>query len=186
MPEQRQWLEREPVADFPDVELRILAQPRKPSYLAEVVFPAEYTIHQAKMYIVTQLEETPVTPSASCLRWDEHTDRVILRLADRRLTNVIPLALEKGVNEIVGTVPLEAEPNGGPSNWQSCCLEFERAAGWDRERAEEWVRRRLGLIDLGRTARLDKIGRPVHDAAPHVNGTTASLQTDAVLVCGGG
>jgi hypothetical protein len=34
-------------------------------------------------------------------------------------------------------------------------LEFDRAADWDRPRAEEWVRTRLGLNDLGRTARLD-------------------------------
>jgi hypothetical protein len=37
----------------------------------------------------------------------------------------------------------------------SCCLEFERGQGWSRSKAEEWVARRLGLRDLGRTVHLD-------------------------------
>ena len=42
--EQQQWLAIERVADFPDIELRILSAPRCQPVLAEIVFPPSFSI----------------------------------------------------------------------------------------------------------------------------------------------
>jgi hypothetical protein len=62
----------------------------------------------------------------------------------------VPVPLEEGVRELVAPHP--AGDRGTP--WHTCALQFDRAAGWDRDRAERWVQERLGLRDLGRTALL--------------------------------
>lgn len=147
--DQRQWLESERVADSPEIELRIFAPPRTPPQLAEVVFPASMSVRQAKEYIYRELEELPVQSSGHSLLWVEEPERLILHLAGGGAsTNGTGVPLEPGVWEMVG-------PEHSENGWQTCRLEFERRAGWQRPQAEEWVRRRLGVRDLGRTFRLD-------------------------------
>jgi hypothetical protein len=169
--EQRQRLETERVADFPEIELRILALPRLQPLLAEVVFPPSMTIQQAKEYIYRELQELPVQATAPCLRWVENPEQLALQLADQPAHGTVTVSLESGVREIIG-VRGELEDRApknttAPSStldtprlcsevpWPTCRVEFERGAGWERERAEQWVRRYLGVCDLGRTARLD-------------------------------
>ncbi len=180
-PEQRAWLETERVIDFPDIELHFLTVPRdvgqalqpagstrqagKPAprpqtlaevTLAEVVFPLSMSIDQATRYIFQQLEELPIRAAGSTDRWIEEPDRLILRLADLPATNAVPVVLEPGVREVIGqTAP---EVNGDRqvvTAWHTCCIEFDRQAGWERSRAEEWARQHLGWRDLGRTVFLD-------------------------------
>jgi hypothetical protein len=171
--EQSQWLESERLADFPDIQLRILAMPRTEPLLAEVVFPASLSIAQAKEFIFRELEELPVRALGHSLRWQEEPERVVLRLADVPAPTAVPVDLEPGVREMLDCCPLEA--NGGPgrsASWNTCCLEFDRRAGWQRPRAEEWVRQHLGLRDLGRTIRLDVAYRMRH---PDLTGFLADL-----------
>jgi hypothetical protein len=203
-PSQRQWIERESVADFPEIELRILAPPRKAPVLAEVLFPLGYSIQQSKEFIFRELEEWPISAGGSSVRWDEQPDRIVLRMAEGPLPNTVPVVLGAGVREMVGTPvheqalsehsldmqsPAVAWSPDRTTNrrtgtetttecvpqlcWQTCCLEFERAAGWHRERAEEWVQKHLGLVDLGRTVRLE---HPYARVLPHLNGAGACLQ----------
>ncbi|MCI0455639.1 MAG: AAA domain-containing protein, partial [Gemmataceae bacterium] len=155
-PEQRCWLQSEPVADFPDIELRILTAPRVTPTLAEVVFPLSMSISQAKQYLFQQLQELPIQTSSPTSRWIEEPDRLVLRLADLPATNAVPVVLEAGVCEMVGRIAPEA--NGDrqvEAAWQTCCLEFDRSAGWEPTRAQAWVRQHMGLRDLGRTVFLD-------------------------------
>jgi hypothetical protein len=155
-PSQRRWLERERVADFPDIELRILAQPRKSPVLAEVLFPPGYSIQHAKEYIVRELDEWPISTSGAGVRWDEQPDRIVLRLTEGPLSDSVVVALGAGVRETVGR-PSDGQPSAdGSAGWHTCCLEFDHAAGWRRERVEEWVQRHLGLVDLGRTVQLEQ------------------------------
>jgi hypothetical protein len=156
-PEQSQWLESERVADFPEIELRILAQPRCEPRLAEVVFPASMSITQAKAYIFNELAELPVRALGHSLRWVEEADRVLLHLAPVPLPGALPVVLQPGLREMVAPAGAGGEGHSpaGREAWQTCCLEFEHCAGWQRPRAEEWVRQHLGLRDLGRTVRLD-------------------------------
>jgi hypothetical protein len=153
---QQQWITTEHVADFPDIELRILSVPGCQPVLAEIVFPPSFSIDRAKHYIFQELEELAVQGSGSSLRWLEQNDRLVLRLADRDLAHGLVIDLMPGIREILGTDA--GEGNGRPMStaaWQTCCLEFDRAAGWDRQRAGLWVQKHLGLRDLGRTVRLD-------------------------------
>jgi hypothetical protein len=162
-PEQAQWLETERLADFPDVELRILAAPRTSPQLVEVVFPASMSVDEAKGYLFRELEELPVHAPGHSLRWVEEPDRLVLRLSDQPLPGARPVALDAGVSECVAGA--EPCPETGSVRWQTCCLAFDRGAGWQRPQAEEWVRQHLGLRDLGRTARLDMPHRMAPDLA---------------------
>lgn len=153
--EQRQWLECERVADFPDIELRILTLPRTEPALAEVVFPPTMSIEQAKEYIFKELQALPVQALGHSLRWIEEPDRLVLRLADTPPPNPVPVLLGSGVREFVAAT---RDANGDAplsTPWHTCRLEFDCSAGWQRPRAEEWVRHHLGIRDLGRTVRLD-------------------------------
>jgi hypothetical protein len=155
-PDQRHRLETERVADSPDVELRILNLPRATPVLAEVVFPPAMSIHEAKGYIYRELQELPVQALGRSACWDERPDALVFRMGSCGDSDAQPVALEQGVREMVASGPCgPVNPPGPPPPWHTCRLEFDRAQGWGRERAEEWVRRHLRLRDLGRTAHLD-------------------------------
>jgi hypothetical protein len=149
-PGQEGFVESESVADRPEVELRILAAPRAAPQLIEIVFPASVSVPDAKGYVFRELEELPVQSGGAALRWDETAERLTLHLGEAA-PDAVAVPLEEGVRELVAPHPAAAE-RGTP--WHTCALQFDRAAGWDRERAERWALERLGLRDLGRTALL--------------------------------
>jgi hypothetical protein len=157
--EDRAHLESERVADFADIELRILTLPGGRPILAEILFPPAMAIEQAKEYVYRELEELPIRASNHSLRWVEESDRIILRLADCQHPHEASVALEPGVREMLGKWSTDAPKDRQAVPWQSCCLEFDRSAGWQRRRAEQWVHQHLGLRDLGRTVRLDTLHR---------------------------
>jgi hypothetical protein len=169
--EQRRHLECERVADCPDIELRILAQPGAEPALAEVVFPAAMSVVQAKEYIFRELQELAIQIAGHTFFWLEETERLVVRLSDGNVPETAPVQLEKGVRELVSAG--QAAGNGPParSAGQTCCLEFDRSAGWDRTRAEEWLQRYLGLKDWGRTIRLHLPRRAEPPAAPRTRET---------------
>lgn len=164
--EQRSWLECERVADFPEVELRILSLPRTKPVLAEVVFPASMSIAQAKSYIFQELQELPVCASGSSLRWSDDAERTVLHLGpvSGEITRV---CLEPGVHEVTARTVVGS--NGAQTSvWTTARIEFEHKAGWQRARAVEWTGRHLALRDLGRSARLDVPQRMQPDLATFV------------------
>jgi hypothetical protein len=150
-PEQRHWLELEPVADRPEIELRILNMPRKAPVLAEVAFPRSMSIVQAKEYIFNEIQELAVQAAAGNVKWTEHPDRIAFGLSDQCSHQGTFICLVPGVFELVEASRSNSEPNP----WHTCCLEFHREIGWQRLQAEEWVERQLGLRDLGRTVCLE-------------------------------
>ena len=164
-PEQRPWIETEGLADFPDIELRILSVPQTTPQLVEVMFPAALSIAEAKAYIYRELEELAVQTAGRGAVWAEGPERLVFRLAEEGVRPGVAVELEPGVRERVGPLAPERDGPSGAACWHTCCLEFDRAAGWDRARAEEWVERRLGGRDLGRTARLDMPHRMHPDLA---------------------
>jgi hypothetical protein len=173
-PDQRPWIETESVADFPDIELRILALPRSQPLLAEVVFPPTLSIQEAKTYIYQEVGELAVETPGQSVGWVEEPGRLVFRLADETVPHAVRVPLEPGVCELVGTAAAEGNDNsrtGAVAHWQTCCLEFDRAAGWDRPRAEEWVQQHLGVRDLGRTARLNV----PHRMHPHLAAVLSHL-----------
>jgi hypothetical protein len=157
--DQRQRLERESVADFPDVELRIFTPPRATPILAEVLFPPGMSVHEAKGYIYRELQELPIQAVGRSACWDERPDAVIFHLGHCDSPDALPVELEQGVRELVAAGACGQATVGTSPLWHTCRVEFERAVGWQREQAEEWVQRHLRLRDLGRTAHLDTLHR---------------------------
>jgi hypothetical protein len=144
--EQEQWIESEPVADRPEIELRILAAPRQSPQVAEVVFPAGMALGEAKQFVFHELDELAVQTRGRALCWAETDEDVILELEPRDEADAVPVPLEEGVCERVALA--------GVSFGCTTSLHFARAAGWTHERARQWVAERLGFHMLGRTALL--------------------------------
>jgi hypothetical protein len=179
--DQRRWVETERVADFPEIELRILTLPRAKPALAEVMFPPAMSIHEAKQYLYRELQELPVQAPGRSLAWAEEPERVVLRLARAALPDAHPVALENGVSEWVGRAPAEMVGDRPAAVWHTCRLEFDRAAGWDKARAEAWVQDHLQIRDLGRTALLEV----PHRMAPPLAAVLADLLFDEAFPADG-
>ena len=144
---QTRHIEAEPLADAPDVELRILAVPGARPELAEVVFPPRMSRPQAKEFLFRELQEITVETDARWVAWSETPERIGLHFGPPVTCDAPALALENGVREILSEC--------GTNGYGTCRLEFDRAAGWDRPAVEQWLEQHLRLRDLGRTALLD-------------------------------
>jgi hypothetical protein len=162
-PQQRQRLENEPLADAPDVELRILAMPRVRPVLAEVLFPASMALPKAKEFLFRELQEITVQTRGRSFRWCESARSIGLHFCDTP-PNAHAVTLENGVSECFA----------GDSSGLLCNttqLEFDRAAGWERSAVANWIEQQLRIRDLGRTAWL-----PVaHRMAPALRRVVADL-----------
>src|SRR5262249_20230398 len=123
--------------------------------LAEVVFPVSFSIADAKAFLYQELDELTVQSSGRSACWVEEPDRLVFRFSDDPKPTAQAVFLDPGVRELVGVLDFPQNGHAGAGQWQTCCLEFDRQAGWDRDRAEDWVQRHLRVRDLGRTARLD-------------------------------
>ncbi len=141
---QRLFLTSERVADRPEIELRIAAPPGRDPFLAEVIFPPTMSVAEAKAFIFHEVSELPASASGHGFRWVEDADRVLLRFGDFPAVNPVTVTLTKGVSERV------AEDRA----CSTCCIEFDRHAGWSLARAETWAQQHLGVRDWGRTVRL--------------------------------
>lgn len=150
--EQRRHLEVERVADSTEIELSILTESGKPS-LVEVAFPPTMSISDAKRYIYHELQELALHAAGPQLAWIEEPQRLILQFGELADPGAIPVLVEEGVRELVGRA---AAVNGSVAQgrWYTCRVEFDRAAGWHRQRAQEWLARHAGLRDSGRTISL--------------------------------
>ena len=159
--EQQQWVEKEPLADCPDIELHILAQPRTEPVLAEVRFPTATPIRQAKQHIHRELQEVPAHCRGQSLAWHETESAVRLQVGlgacgwtccteASAEAELISVSLDGGIEERVRLAPDDPVP------FETLGFEFSRGAGWTRQRAEEWAARHLNLRDLGRTVFLER------------------------------
>lgn len=152
--QERAHLEIEHVADFPEIELRILASPKAPPLLAQVVFPPNMTVCQAKEFIYRELQEVAVRGSGRGAWLVEENDVFRFNLGPFPLTDTVCLDLDTGLREWIV-----------PDTAQTCRLEFVRAAGWTRSQVDAWLQRHLHLRDLGRTMALQVPHRMAHGLA---------------------
>jgi hypothetical protein len=148
--DKRHELSCESVADAPEIELRIHQPAGGAPQLAEVVFPPETTLHQAKDFIARHLDEWPIELSAVGLRWSESPEQVVACAGCQNRHTALPAEPEPGVRELIAERPATVDT----LPWFTCGFEFDRAAGWNREKAQQWVGAKLAGRDLGRTARL--------------------------------
>jgi hypothetical protein len=155
--EQHSQVEVEHLVDHPEVELHIVEKSPAAPTLAKVVFPAnQFTIQSAKAYLYQQLGELTLRPTAAALRWRSDNGALWLETSA-----VLPPAsagerveLEEGVCEVV-TGGHSSDNGRSFRNWATVRLEFDSGKGWDRMRAEAWLRERAGWNNLGRTALLE-------------------------------
>jgi hypothetical protein len=148
--EQTPWVQHEAVFDRPEIELRIVSPPRQEAVVAEVLFPGSTPIEQAKEFIYHELQELSVQPGGPALRWSEDDRTITLHLGAGCNCSTTTVSLESGIRELLTRCVRMAGEAESPC--RTCALEFSRAEGWDRTRAERWAAERLNLRDSGRTA----------------------------------
>jgi hypothetical protein len=142
-PDRRGRLDREPVADRPDVELRIHTPPGGTPELAEVAFPVGTAIGRAVEYVFAELGELPCGLSAECRVLNSDSGAGLS--TQHSALNTISIDLGDGVRVATADAP------GG---WDLLAVEFTPSAGWDRERAAAWVHRHVVQHGPARTVRL--------------------------------
>jgi hypothetical protein len=147
-PPQRKFLESESVADQPDIELRILNQPRAEPVLAEVLFPGTTPIARAKEFIFREIEKAAVQTFGHNLHWEEADQRIILRLTETPGSDSTSITLDAGISEQLAS---ESPPGARAARWHTVRLDFDRTQGWDLSSARNWLQDHLGWDDLGRT-----------------------------------
>ncbi len=132
---QRKQLTSEPVADSPDIELRIYQPDGAAPELAEVVFPSATTLIAAKEFLARQLDEWPIDLDIAEIAWSEDSSRVVACSGCPGKHEPVDVEMNPGVRELVADCPGHDVP------WSTCGVQFDRAAGWDRSKAEVWIQR---------------------------------------------
>lgn len=175
-PSLEQFVECEPLADHPGVELRICIPPEAGPFLAEVSFPPGMSIVQAKRLIFVELGELPIQGRGRSARWHDDGDRVSFYLEEGSPPPLLlaSVPLDEGIRESLVNF-LDAEQTGQLETVCSTCrIDFDMKAGWTREKAQEWVLQHLIYIDTGRAIHLavqyrqpSGLARFVGDLFPH-------------------
>ena len=148
-PGHEQWLEREPVTDRPEIELRILTPPRSVPELTEIVFPVDMTIEEAKGYVISEVDQCTICSPRPHFRWSESGNRSTLHLSESPVEDGITIELSPGLWEVCSSQHWE-QRNANLLKTHS--LVFDHDRGWTPTRAEQWVHQQLGLLDRGRTS----------------------------------
>lgn len=137
----RRFIETERLADFPEIELRILSLPKTRPQLAQVVFPATMTIAQAKSFIHRELQEAAIQPAGRSAWLEDQDGGWTLHLGPPSTTELMAIELEPGVREWACARGLTHR------------LEIDKSV-WQLVQAEDWIGRNLNLRDLRRTFEL--------------------------------
>ena len=137
----RSHLETERLADFPEIELRILSLPRTQPLLAQVVFPDSMSLVAAKQFIYRELQEAAVQPVGRSIWLEDRAAAWSLHLGSVSHVELTAVELEPGVREWVA-------PQG-----QSHRIEFDKSI-WQLAQVDQWITRYLNLRDPGRTFEL--------------------------------
>ena len=135
----RRRLECEPVADAPDIELRLFSPADQDPLLAEVAFPARLTPAAAREYLARELDEVVPLPACRSAVWEETPTGLIVRLGPGDPQPAFA-TVAAGVREELSGLETRAVHFDGPE--------------WTRERAEAWVAGHLPGRDCGRVVSL--------------------------------
>lgn len=139
----RRRLECEPVADAPDIELRLFTPPGGDPTLAEVAFPGTTTPAVAREYLVRELSEVTCEPHGRTATWHETPAGPVLRFAPADPAAALA-EIGPGVREELAGLETRA-------------LHF--AADWSLDRARAWAAENVGRRAGGRLAALARAHR---------------------------
>ena len=161
--DDRQHLENEGLADAPDIELGILHCPGTRPCLAQVTFGPNIAFADAFAFMVREVQEFPLQPLGRTAWWGEDDRRVCRHLGPSNGRIHSWLDIESGLR--LGTTA-----NGEGDAMHIAAIEFDKAAGWDRTRADAWLSRHRPIRDHERTVQLQVPYRFQRDLAVRVCG----------------
>ncbi len=146
-PEQRRHLQREPLFDHPHIELRVASDENEQALLAEVAFPAATPIAEAKQFLFRETENVLLRPLGESV-WHHGDDRVSVCWPAAETSAIEAwIDLDPGVSEkVIGA---------GPAAFTAAIV-FDAAAGWNSEKAEDWLEARLTTQCTSRVAVLPR------------------------------
>ena len=136
----RRRLECEPVADAPDIELRLFTPPDGTPSLAEVVFPASTPPSVAREYLFREMGEVTCAPRLRTIAWEASDEGPIARFAPAD-----PLATFADIGVGIREELLDLETRA---------IHF--AHYWTTDEAKGWVAEYVGTRDAGRVVTLSK------------------------------
>lgn len=128
-PEQRRHITREPLADRPEIELRFTASDAEP-LLAEIAFPGTTALPAAKSFLFHALGEVLLRPCGDFAWAHEPGAITAIWPAADSARDAAWIDLEPGVREKVTGAGLFA---------YTAAVSFDLSAGWDAEKAAEWL-----------------------------------------------
>ncbi len=160
---ERRTLEREAVADRPDIELRILPNAGEP-ILAEVLFPPNMLLGEAKEYLFHELGEIPCQPRIRIACWEQSDGQWRLHLNSTVSDELPPIGVDLGDG-----VGLRMPHLSSGHSHAAFVFTFELAQGWDRAKAEAWAIQHLLKRDGGRTCQLQNDYRHTPEIAAWLN-----------------
>jgi hypothetical protein len=149
------YVERERVADQPDIELRIDAPPHGSPRLVEIVFPHGQGILECKEFAHRELERLAVDATGKRMHWREAAGHITVQLSPVRSQRYSLVEIAPGVRERVCFANCEAQANAG--RWITERLEFDCGHGWNRAKAEDWLRAQCGFWNDERTLTLEAV-----------------------------
>ncbi|HEX3147127.1 MAG TPA: AAA domain-containing protein [Gemmataceae bacterium] len=142
----RKRLECEPVADAPEIELRLFTPPNGDPTLAEVAFPSTIAPAAAREYLFRELGEVTCEPRGRTPVWEESASGPIVRFGPSDESSTFAIIGDVIREELVGL--------------ETRAIHF--ATDWTLDKANEWVTENVGRRAGGRVVVLD---RP-HRACP--------------------
>ncbi len=149
-PDQRRHVTREPLADRPEIELRFAASDAEP-VLAEIAFPGTTAVPAAKSFLFHTLNEVLLRPCGECV-WAHAADAITVTWpAADTARDATWIDLEPGVREKVTGTGLFA---------YTAAVRFDPEAGWDAEKAAEWLGKYLPPPATGRFAAVPRSTGP--------------------------
>jgi hypothetical protein len=138
-------------------------------------------VADAKAFIKHELQELSIQATAIAPTWSETEGLISVQLS-RCEPSGQRVALQEGLLEQLSA------PSRNAWGCLTARLDFERTAGWDRAKAEQWVHENLSLRDYGRTALLThcyrfrpEVARFLVDLLYHDNGSCAQATSEDEL-----
>ena len=187
------YVECEPLADHPGVELRICTPPDAGPFLAEMRFPPGMSISQAKRLIFAELGELPIQSRGRSGRWHEDGDRISFYLEEGTPPPhlLVSVPLDEGIRESLVDFTAADHTGDATSACSTCRLDFDMKAGWTREKAQEWMLQHVINNDTGRSARLavqyrqpSPLARFVGELFPHAGCRLPAVEATTVKTSG--